>query len=154
VVLRAVGSQSAVVAGGRYDGLVEALGGASIAGSGFAIGLERLALALQSGKGKANTAPDVAIVALGDTAVAHANRVAAELRAQDLRTEFLSPGRGLKALLRRADKLNARYALIIGANEMARGVVQLRNLRESVQREVPRTEVVELLKREISPATR
>jgi histidyl-tRNA synthetase len=154
VVSGAVGSQSAVVAGGRYDGLVEALGGAPVAGTGFAIGLERLALALQAGKGKASTSPDVAILALGDAAVAQANSVAAELRAQDVRTDFLSPGRGLKALLRRADKLNARYALIIGGNEIARGVVQVRDLRESVQREVLRTDVVDLLKRETSPTTR
>ena len=58
------------------------------------------------------------------------------MRANNLRVEMLSPERGLKALLRRADKLGAHYALIMGENELARGVVQLRDLKASTQREV------------------
>jgi histidyl-tRNA synthetase len=144
VVSGTIGSQSAVVAGGRYDGLVEALGGAPVAGTGFAIGVERLALALHAAQSRA--APDVVILALGNAALPQANSVASDLRLKGFRTDFLSPERGLKALMRRADKLKAHYALIIGENEISRGVIQVRDLRQSTQREVPRAEVVERLK--------
>jgi len=135
-VSRAVGAQSAVVAGGRYDGLVEALGGAAVAGTGFAIGVERIALALEANRFMLDGAPDAAIIAMGDRATVVAFDLAQALRQKGLRVEMLSPDRGLKALLRRADKVGARYALIVGENELARGVVQIRDLKASTQREI------------------
>ena len=131
-----VGAQSAVVAGGRYDGLVEALGGAAIPGTGFAIGVERIALALDAAKFRTRATPDAAIIAMGDAAMIAAVGLSGLLREANLRIEMLSPERGLKALLRRADKIGAHFALIIGENELARGVVQLRDLKTSSQREV------------------
>jgi histidyl-tRNA synthetase len=141
----AVGSQSAVVAGGRYDGLVEALGGASVAGTGFAIGVERLALALQTAQYPADSALDVAILPMGNGVLHQANSIAGDLRARGMRTDVLSPERGLKALMRRADKLMAHYAVIIGENEVARGVVQVRDLRQSSQQEVRLHHVAEAI---------
>jgi len=140
-ISKAVGAQSAVVAGGRYDGLVEALGGAPVAGTGFAIGVERIALALDTARFKIEGAPDVAIIAMGDRAMVTAMDLAKSLRAANLRVELLSPERGLKALLRRADKVGARYALIMGENELARGVVQVRDLKASTQREIAHSAV-------------
>lgn len=140
VVSTAVGAQNAVAAGGRYDGLVDALGGAAVAGTGFAIGIERIALALDAAKLGAARA-DVVIIALGEKALASAVAIARELRRHDLRVEMLSPERGLKALLRRADRLGIRLAAIIGEDEVARGVVQLRDLKASTQREVARAEL-------------
>jgi histidyl-tRNA synthetase len=142
VVSGAVGSQSAVVAGGRYDGLIEALGGAAIPGTGFAIGVERLALALEANGGVAEAAPDAAVIALGDAGVIAATRLAASMREQKLSVEMLSPDRGLKALMRRASKIGARFAVILGENELARGVAQVRDLRASTQRELALDEVV------------
>jgi histidyl-tRNA synthetase len=136
-ISKAVGAQSAVVAGGRYDGLVEALGGAAVAGTGFAIGVERIAIAFDATGFKIKSAPDVALIAMGEPAVARTMELARTLRAAHLRVELLSPDRKLKALLGRADKIGARYALIIGENELARGVVQVRDLTASAQREVP-----------------
>jgi histidyl-tRNA synthetase len=136
VVSKSVGSQSAVVAGGRYDGLVEALGGAPVPGIGFAIGVERLALAIEANEALAAPVLDTALIALGSSSLGVAVRIAAELRARQLSVELLSPERGLKALMRRANKLGARFALIIGEDELARGVAQLRDLRASTQREV------------------
>jgi len=130
-----------VVAGGRYDGLVEALGGAAVAGTGFAIGVERIALALDTARFKIEGALDVAIIAMGDRAMVNAMDLARSLRAANLRVELLSPERGLKALLRRADKVGARYALIMGENELARGVVQVRDLKASTQREIAHSAV-------------
>jgi len=142
VVSGAVGSQSAVVAGGRYDGLVEALGGAPVAGTGFAIGLERLALALEAAQSATYPVP-VVVLAMGNDLAAQASSLAGSLRLKGIRTDLLSPERGLKMLMRRADKLKARYALIIGENERARGVVQVRDLQESKQQEVAFDEVVD-----------
>ena len=141
----AIGSQSAVVAGGRYDGLVETLGGASIAGTGFAIGVERIALALEAERFRIKTTPDVALIAMGEAALHTAIGLARGLRQANLRVELLSPERGLKALLRRADKIGAHHALILGANELAKGVVQLRDLKSSTQREVPLAETINAL---------
>ncbi len=137
VVSTAVGSQNAVAAGGRYDGLVAALGGTAVAGTGFAIGIERIALALDVTQ-LASARADVVIIALGEAATIRAVAIARELRADDLRVEMLSPERGLRAQLRRADKLGVRIALIVGEDEVARGVVQLRDLKTSSQREVQR----------------
>ena len=135
-ISKAVGAQSAVVAGGRYDGLVEALGGAAVAGTGFAIGVERIALALDTDRFKLDGAPDAAIIAMGERAAVSSIDLAKALREKGLRVEMLSPERGLKALLRRADKVGARYALIMGDNELDRGVVQVRDLKASTQREI------------------
>jgi histidyl-tRNA synthetase len=147
VVSTAVGAQSAVIAGGRYDGLVEALGGAAIPGVGFAIGVERIALALPSDLSDTPFAPDAAIIALGAAAALEsASALARDLRRAGLRIEMLSPERGLKALLRRADKLGAQYAVIIGENEIARGIVQVRDLKRSAQHEVAPAEVATLIK--------
>ncbi len=140
-ISNAVGAQSAVVAGGRYDGLVEALGGAAVAGTGFAIGVERIALALDADRFKRDGAPDAAIIAMGDRATVTAMDLARELRTARLRVEMLSPERGLKALLRRADRLGAHFALIIGDNELAQSVVQVRDLRNSAQQSLPRADI-------------
>ena len=140
VVSTAVGAQSAVAAGGRYDGLVEALGGAAVAGTGFAIGVDRLALALDAAR--FDSRADAALAMLGDAAMRRGMALAAEMRAAGLRVELLSPGRGLKALLRRADKIGARYAVIIGNNELARGGATLRDLKTSTQREIRQSDLV------------
>ncbi len=141
-----VGSQSAVVAGGRYDGLVEALGGAAVPGIGFAVGVERLSLAVESsGGGRAEKLPfskgdgrvDAVFIAIGDAAVRHSMVVARGLRGAGLRVELSAPDRRMKALLQRAAKVGARFAVIVGENELSRKCVQLRDLERSQQSEVP-----------------
>jgi len=136
-----LGSQSTVVAGGRYDGLVAALGGSAVPGIGFGIGVDRMALALQSTGLVPAAAPDAAIIALGPAATRHAMVLGRTLREANLSVEMLSPERKMKALLGRASKAGARFAVIIGDDELARGVVQLRDLKQSTQREVAVAEV-------------
>jgi histidyl-tRNA synthetase len=143
VISTAVGAQSAVAAGGRYDGLVESLGGAAVAGTGFAIGIDRLALALDANRFAARA--DVALAALGEPAMRNGMKLAAEVRAAGLRVELLSPGRGLKALLRRADRIGARYAVIIGDNELERATATLRDLQTSTQSEVAQSDLIAAL---------
>ncbi len=141
VVSADVGSQSAVVAGGRYDGLVEALGGAPVPGTGFAIGVDRMALALEAAGLVSVETVDAAIIALAGEAAKKAVVVARAMRERGLRVEMLSPERKLKALLGRADRLGARFAVIIGDNEIEKGVVVLRDLKSSIQSEVPENDV-------------
>jgi histidyl-tRNA synthetase len=131
-----LGSQNAVVAGGRYDGLVEVLGGAPVPGIGFAIGVERLALALHAARTPRAGLPKVALIALGEPAARKAVELARALRGLPLQVELLSTERSLKAQLKRADKIGANYAIIIGQDELARAAAQLRDLGASSQREV------------------
>jgi histidyl-tRNA synthetase len=151
VTSSAVGAQSAVVAGGRYDGLVEALGGASVPGTGFAIGVDRMALALEA-TGKATSAEGpIAIITMGDDAMRRGIELAHELRSRGLNVALLSPERGLKALLKRADKIGASHAVIIGPDELARGGAQLRDLAQSQQREVRLEDIAAALSASAKP---
>jgi histidyl-tRNA synthetase len=136
VIAEGLGAQSTVIGGGRYDGLVETMGGGATAGIGFGIGVDRIALAMQAANLVPTTAPDAVVIAIGPAATRQAIVVARDLRAANLSAELLSPERKVKALLGRASKLGARFAVIIGDDELARGVVQLRDLKNSTQREV------------------
>jgi len=150
----ALGSQNAVLAGGRYDGLIEELGGAPVPGIGFAIGLDRMALALLESSRKFDAAPQVAMIALGEAATARALELAHRMREEPnkLAVEMFSPERGLKALLRRADRIGARYAVIIGDNELARNVAQVRELAHSRQSEVKLDELPATLAAGVGPS--
>jgi histidyl-tRNA synthetase len=135
VVADNLGAQNAIGGGGRYDGLVAALGGPSIAGVGFALGVERLVLALAGAE--VATGFDLFVAPLGERAETRALRLARQLRREGLRLE-IEPGRkSLKSHMRRADKLGAAFVLIVGDDELARGVAVLRNLRTQSQAEMP-----------------
>ena len=126
-----LGAQGTICAGGRYDGLVEQLGGQSTPAAGFALGLERLAeLAEHQQLTGADVAPQVYLAALGDAAVQRAGLQQAEvLRNSGLRVELNCGGGSLKSQLKRADRSGARFALLLGENELAQGVVSIKNLR-------------------------
>jgi histidyl-tRNA synthetase len=143
VISADVGAQSTVIAGGRYDGLIEALGGAPVPGIGFAMGIERLALALETAGRAPKFEVDAAIIPIGDAAARKAITVAHAMRQRGLRVEMLSPERRPKALLGRAAKIGARFAVIIGENELQKGAVVLRDLRASSQIELPEAQVAE-----------
>ena len=131
-----LGAQSTVIGGGRYDGLVEAMGGAAIAGIGFGMGVDRMAIALEAAGLVPAAKPDAMVIAMGANALASAVAMVRELRRNNLRIEMGSPERKLKPLLARAAKIGARFAVIVGDNELARGVVQLKDLGSGQQREV------------------
>jgi histidyl-tRNA synthetase len=95
-----------------------------------------MALAIQAAGLAPSAAPDAAIIAMGPAAMRHAIVVARNLREANLNVEMLSPERKMKTLLARASKIGARVAVIIGDDEVARGVVQIRDLKQSTQREV------------------
>ncbi|MXW34152.1 MAG: histidine--tRNA ligase [Chloroflexi bacterium] len=133
------GQQGTVSAGGRYDGLMELLGGPPTPGTGTAMGVERTVLNLRArGIEAPSAAPvDVVTIPLGGQGPAAALRLAQSLRAAGLTVRAGIPGRSLRAQLRGADAAGARYAAILGDDEAARGVVQLKHLaRDGEQREV------------------
>ena len=129
-----LGSQNAVCGGGRYDGLVEQMGGPAIPGIGFAIGVERLVMLLQAQERKVATVPDVFIAPMGEVAESQAFAVARRLRQGGYRVELESGSRSLKAQMRRADKLAAPYVLIVGENEIKAGKGTIRDMETKVDR--------------------
>ncbi|MBR1760755.1 MAG: histidine--tRNA ligase [Schwartzia sp.] len=142
-----LGAQSAVAGGGRYDGLVEEIGGAPTPAVGFAVGLERVMLAMETQglfperEGRA----DAFVVAMGDAAREEAFRLLAELRDAGLAALTDYAGRSMKSQMKQADKAKARYALILGEDELGKGVVTLRNMETSAQEQVARDEIVNKL---------
>ena len=139
-----LGAQGTVCAGGRYDGLVELLGGQSTPAAGFALGLERLAelAALQQVAG-ADRPPQVYVAPLGEGKVAEQGLALAELlRDAGLRVELHCGGGSLKSQLKRADRSGARYALLLGESELATAQVSVKSLRaDEPQQLVRMTEV-------------
>lgn len=135
MVTGSLGSQNAVAAGGRYDGLIKDLGGPALPGIGFAIGLERLALMLDE-QSIEPPRPELFIATLGDTATNAGFAMLTRMQREGVLVEMEYTGKSLKAQLRRADKLKSRRVLILGEDELARGVAQLRNMDESSQEEV------------------
>ena len=131
-VTDALGAQGAVCSGGRYDGLVEKLGGRSTPAVGWAMGIERLVALFEVCGGKAPTSDaDVFIVAVGDEALQEAFTVAEDLRdaIRGIRVELNLGGGSIKAQMKRADKSNAQYALILGEQEISDRRIGLKPLR-------------------------
>src|SRR5712692_433094 len=145
-----LGAQNAICGGGRYDGLVELLGGPPTKGIGFAIGTDRLVLALQeAGKGESASHIDVFVAWLGraeSPVYAAAVKLARQLREEGFAVELPPEEMKLKKSLGLADKLGARYALIIGDDEIASGSFVLKRLADSEQRKLSESELLNYLK--------
>jgi histidyl-tRNA synthetase len=128
-----LGAQGAVIAGGRYDGLIEALGGPATPAVGWAAGIERLAMLMA---GPPPSAPDVALVPLGEAAEAAAVRISAELRRAGLACDLAYRG-NMKKRMQRANASGARFAVILGANELDKGEAAVKDLSAGDQSLVP-----------------
>ena len=129
----ALGAQDAVCSGGRYDGLITQLGGEATPAIGFAMGVERVvALIEQAGTAPAARTSDVYVVVQGESSIGVAMRLADDLRRASTgrRVELNLGGGNFKAQFRRADRSGAPLAIVLGEDELARGVVQLKPLRE------------------------
>lgn len=137
-----LGAQGTVLAGGRYDGLVEQLGGPPTPGIGWAGGIERLVMLSNP---QPQPSPLVAIVPIGPAAEVEAVKLAGELRRADLAVELAYKGNAGKRF-KRADRLGCHAAVVIGEDELAKGVVMLRNLASGEQAEVPRGDLIARLK--------
>ena len=125
-----IGAQGTVCGGGRYNHLVEEVGGKPTPAVGFGLGLERLIMVLENTDAlKAQPErTDVYLAALGDRAAEYVPVLAASLRAEGVKTEFDLMGRGLKAQMKYADKCGARFTVVIGDNELDKGVAALKDM--------------------------
>lgn len=131
-----IGAQDAVAAGGRYDLLVEEVGGPPTPAVGFALGMERLSLLMQDEDSSIGRCPNLYIAALGQEAQAVAFRLAHELRIHGIKVEFGHENKSLKAQMRKANNTGASFALILGENELKSGRAALKNMSSSEQEEV------------------
>jgi histidyl-tRNA synthetase len=140
-----LGAQNALLGGGRYDGLVKRLGGPERPGIGFAAGLERMVLAMPDPAGARDGGLFVA--AIGDEARDASIALLAELRRAGLVAQMEYDARGVKAQLKRADRLGASRTVIVGGDELARGEVTVRDMKTGEQIAVKRSDIAQWLKR-------
>ncbi len=135
-----LGSQNAVAAGGRYDLLVERMGGPETPAVGFAMGLERILLLLEKTKTRRN-APGrkqlVCVIHIGDEARGEATKIADDLRKKGMRVETEYENKSLKSQMRKANRTGAAYSIIIGEDELRREVFSLRNMKTGEEKTFP-----------------
>jgi histidyl-tRNA synthetase len=127
IVAPGLGAQNAIGGGGRYDGLVHELGGPKIAGVGFALGMERLVLALED-RDLPGAELEFFVAPLGESAETAAIQIAHRLRSDGARVEVESGGKSLKSQMRRAGKLGARFVLILGDEELSSEEMTIRDM--------------------------
>ncbi|HEX9996257.1 MAG TPA: histidine--tRNA ligase [Abditibacterium sp.] len=143
-----LGAQSTVLGGGRYDGLVEELGGPATPGIGFGSGIERLLLVRAASEVAKNEAPPLTafLVTLGDGARAAGAQILAKLRAADIVCDRDFVGRSMRAQMREANRQRARFALIVGEDEITAGTVSLKNMELGSQETLSVEAAIEVLK--------
>ena len=133
-----IGAQGTVCGGGRYDHLIEELGGPPIPGVGFGLGIERLLLLMDANEAyfPEDQGVEVFIAVMGERAKAFGLKLCREMRQKGIVAEMDTLARNIKGQFKYADRLNARYTLVIGDNELDKGVVSLKDMAASSQREV------------------
>ena len=141
-----LGSQNAVAGGGRYDGLVKQLGGPDHPGLGFAIGIERLVTLIDEANERSEDSPDLYIVWLGDASEKKAFNWCNDLRRAGLWVEMEYVSKSLKAQMKKADRFGAGWTLIIGDDELGKGIGILRNMITKEQKEIALDDLVESLR--------
>lgn len=144
-----LGAQNALLGGGRYDGLVKELGGPDVVGIGFAAGIERLVLALPEGAAGPSAPPVVFVASHGAAAREVALELVRDLRQANVAAQMDLESRSLKSQMKRADRLDAPIVLILGEDEVTNGTVTVRNMRSSEQHVVPRSDVIDRLRRAV-----
>lgn len=142
-----IGAQSTICGGGRYDGLIEEVGGPKTAGIGFAMGITRLILALEDKKAAlaAENKPALYIAPMGENALEYAMKTVKALRNAGIYAETDIVGRSLKAQMKYADKLGAKYTLVVGDSELESGIAKLKNMAASEQKEVSLADIAALI---------
>ena len=146
-----LGAQNAIVGGGRYDSLIRDLGGPDIPGIGFAIGFERLLAMMPSEDTDYETHPALFIAGLGAQAQQIAYGLCNRLRLKGVATEMDYMDKGLKGQMKRANKLNCRYALMIGDRELGEKQAVLRDMQDGSQQSIGlegiEEEIINIVKR-------
>ena len=148
VLHESLGPTSSLCGGGRYDGLIKQLGGASTPSVGMGMGIERALLCLEGeGITISELRPDAVMVIATPDAQPVGQQLAQDLRNHGLEVITDLDGRSMKSMLRQADKVNARFALILGSEELAAGGIQVRDLSKGEQQLLPLSEVINALRR-------
>ena len=147
----ALGAQSAVAGGGRYDGLVKMLGGPDIPATGFAVGFDRLAEVCGLSAERFVRSPSLFIAALGEKSLGIAFEWVCRLAAAGIEADMDFAGRSLKSQMKRADRLGAAYVLMVGEQELSERAVLLRNMRTREQEQLPMEGIVEALIHRLQP---
>ncbi|MCF8025459.1 MAG: histidine--tRNA ligase [Desulfobacteraceae bacterium] len=145
-----LGAQNAVAGGGRYDNLVEMLGGPSQPAIGFAVGVDRLVELVEAKFPAFDAGPDVFFVPMGDAAMEMVAQWVCRLADAGIRTEADFSGRSLKALMRRADRMEAKNVLIVGDKEIAENEAVLRNMKTRDQVGVPMDRLVDTVREKVA----
>ena len=142
-----IGAQSTVCGGGRYDGLIAQMGGPSVPSLGFGMGIERLMLVLKNQGIELPEAPktDLYIAAMGKEAQLKATALCAELRAEGYKAQTDICARGLKAQMKYANKIGAKFTIVLGDDEIKNGKAKLKDMAEGTEREIKLDETVEEL---------
>jgi histidyl-tRNA synthetase len=130
-----LGAQGTIAGGGRYDALVERLGGESTPACGFGIGLERVFLLMQEYGITASDAPDVYLVNVGEQAGQAAFSIAEQLRNANIRVVLHAGGGSFKSQMKKADRSQAKFALILGDDEVVNNVVNLKAMQAETKSE-------------------
>ena len=136
ITSNALGSQSALFGGGRYDGLVSTLGGAETPAIGFAMGLERLVRIIEQQQTVEVSGVDLFITTIGEAALATAEKLAYNLRRSGKSVQIDLCGRSVKAQMKFADKIGAKYSVVLGDDEVNSGIVKLKNMQNGESKEV------------------
>jgi histidyl-tRNA synthetase len=150
IVSSRLGAQNAILGGGRYDGLVQALGGPAVPGFGFAVGMERLLLLMPEER-RESAGIDLVLVSLGPHALAASIPLARRLRAAGIACTMPLVERPLGAQLKRANRIGARFALFIGEAELDSGAYELKDLRTGQQTRVGESAIVAHVKEGQAP---
>ncbi|MGD9082441.1 MAG: histidine--tRNA ligase [Desulfobacterales bacterium] len=145
-----LGAQSAVAGGGRYDGLVKALGGPDTPATGFAIGFDRLAEVTRLNRNDFIKTPDIYLAALGEKSLHLAFEWKTNLCLEGIITEMDFGDKSLKSQMKRADRLGVTHVLIVGDNEIKQGLVIFRNMSTKEQISIPIEHVVENIKAKLT----
>ncbi|WP_370837298.1 histidine--tRNA ligase [Intestinibacter bartlettii] len=152
IISNDIGSQSTVCGGGRYDGLVEMLGGPKgISGIGFALGAERLLLTLENNNIEIENpkSTDIYIATIGDAAKTKSFKLIKDLRSNHISADNDHLDKSLKAQFKYSDKLNAKYTVVIGDDELANDTATLKNMKTSEQTTIKLSELVDELKKRL-----
>ncbi len=140
-----IGAQGTICGGGRYDHLIEQIGGPPIPGVGFGLGMERLLLLLEASEEDTIPEPesvDVFIAVMGERAKKFGLKLMRDLRNQGIKTEMDSLGRNIKGQFKYSDRLNSKFTIVIGDNELDQNMVSIKNMETSEQKQMPIQDII------------
>jgi histidyl-tRNA synthetase len=148
IVTDTIGAQGTVCGGGRYDGLVEQIGGPNTPGVGFGMGIERLLLVLEKAGIEIPTPPsmELFIIGLGEAGLKEAVRLIHKLRDNNIKCDKDYAGRSLKAQMKYANKMNARYITVIGEDEINNNKIKIKNMENGSEEEIQLNQLLEYMK--------